>query len=263
MTEAAVNILIADDSQFICTFIGRALARLGRKLDIALAKDGHEAVQMLNTRKFDVAFVDINMPQFSGVGVMAAVQMLNQRTLCISMSDRLDEETEKKLKSFGAYDFMPKPFTEAQVQRAVELHDLINTTFEVLVVDDSATVRRIVTKVLTRSIFSLNLTEAGSGNEAIAHVKTKSFRLIFSDFNMPGMTGIEMAQEISRLSRAADIVLMSTEFSAVLDDAARNVGARAFLRKPFFPEDVDSILHHVFGLPCPRFSKQVRLFATT
>lgn len=263
MTERRIRILIAEDSTTVRLFVERALATTGRPIDVVAVTDGEEAVKLLMRSRFDIAFLDINMPQFSGVHVLAAIRDQNHDTFCVSMSDRLDEATEQKLKAFGAYDFLKKPFTQTRIQQIVEMWELIRTRFDVLVVDDSATVRRIVAKVISRSIFDLAITEAGDGEAAIRAIEEKPFRLIFSDFNMPGMNGVELAGHIGRIARASDVILMSTEYSTAIDEAARKVGACAFLRKPFYPEDVDSILHHVFGLPHPLFSKQVRLFAMT
>ena len=261
--QSSIRILVADDSSTVRHFIERALAAVGRPCEVTTAANGEDAVRLLTKTAFDIAFLDLNMPQLSGVEVLAAINVMNHDTFCISMSDRLDEATEAKLKAFGAYDFLAKPFTAMRLRQIVEMWELMKTPLDVLVVDDSATVRRIVTKVIGRSIFALQTAEAADGPSAVEAVQAKSFRLIFSDFNMPGMSGLELAKAIARVARGADVVLMSTEYNSTLDEAAQAVGARAFLRKPFYPEDVDSILHHVFGLPHPRFSKQVRLFATT
>jgi DNA-binding NtrC family response regulator len=85
---------------------------------------------------------------------------------------------------------------------------------------------------------------------------------VFTDFNMPKMNGVQLVGALARFSQGSDVILMSSEFSPELADIAQKVGARAFLRKPFYPEDVDTILHHLFGLKSSRFSKQVKLFAT-
>jgi CheY-like chemotaxis protein len=75
------------------------------------------------------------------------------------------------------------------------------------------------------------------------------------------MTGIELADRLAELARGSDVILMSTEYNDTLDQSAQKVNARAFLRKPFYPDDVDSILHHLFSLRHSHFSKQVRIFA--
>ncbi|ADZ68789.1 Signal transduction histidine kinase [Polymorphum gilvum SL003B-26A1] len=261
--EERIKVIIADDSATVRKFIEKALLATARAFDITMAENGRDAVQKLSQQAFDIAFLDINMPQLSGVEVMAAIHVMGAKTFAVSMSDGLNEEAEQKLKAFGAYDFLTKPFSAGQIRQIVEVYEAINTPFDVLVVDDSTTVRRIVRKVLERSIFKLDIVEAADGAAAIACVSQKPFRVIFTDFNMPNMSGIELARKLSTLARGSDVILMSTEYSTELDQAAEQVNARAFLRKPFYPEDVDSILHHLFNLRHSRFSKQVRLFAMT
>jgi CheY-like chemotaxis protein len=260
-SEDRIRILIADDSSVVCKFIARAITGTGREVDIVATADGKEAVRLLGSEKFDVAFLDINMPQLSGIEVMAAIHVLGSRTFAVAMSNRLSEAAEKQLKAFGAYDFLPKPFTASQVAHVLDVHETINTRFDVLVVDDSSTVRRIVRKVLDRSIFRLNVVEAEDGKAALEKIRERPYRVIFSDFNMPNMTGIELADRLAELARGSDVILMSTEYNDTLDQSAQKVNARAFLRKPFYPDDVDSILHHLFSLRHSHFSKQVRIFA--
>ncbi|MFD1695978.1 response regulator [Roseibium aestuarii] len=258
-----IRVIIADDSTTVCKFIARALLATGRDFEITLAHDGKTAVQCLSRSSFDIAFLDINMPQLSGVEVMAAIHVMGSKTFAISMSDRLSAASEDKLKTFGAYDFLSKPFNNGQVLQIVETFEAIQQTYDVLLVDDSATVRRIVSKVLQKSIFNLTIHEAEDGRAAIESVKANRFRIVFTDFNMPGMDGIELAERLAAYTSDANVILMSTEMNATLDQAAERVGAKAFLRKPFYPADVDTILHHVFGLRHAHFSKQVRTFAMT
>lgn len=257
-----VTAIIADDSSTVCKFIERALLQTGRDIDISMVRDGQEAVKQLSQSAYDLAFLDINMPQLSGVEVMAAIHVMGGKTFAISMSNSLDAAAEAKLKSFGAYDFLEKPFTNKQIHQILKTYDAIRARHSALVVDDSATVRKIVSKVLKKSIFDLEIDEAEDGQSALDCVKVKRYQIIFSDFNMPNMTGIELAQKLAAHAAHSEVVLMSTEMNATLDAAAATVGARAFLKKPFFPQDVDTILHHVFGLRHSRFSKQVRMFAT-
>ena len=258
-----IRTIIADDSSTICKFVQKALIGSGREFDFTLVHNGHDAVLELGKQSFDLAFLDINMPQLNGIEVMAAIHVMGAKTFAISMSNELTGASEEKLKSFGAYDFLNKPFSNSQVHQIVRTYEALKDSYDILIVDDSATVRRIVEKVLQKSIFNLHIDQAADGPSAIEAVKAKGYRIIFTDFNMPGMTGIELAERLEAYRRGADVIVMSTEMSETLDQAAQRVGARAFLRKPFYPADVDSILHHLFHLRHSRFSKQVRMFAMT
>ncbi|TYC49762.1 response regulator [Rhodobacterales bacterium] len=258
-----IRVIVADDSSTVCKFVEKALLETGRKMEISTVRDGQQPVELLSKQTFDLAFLDINMPQLNGVEVMAAIHVTGGKTFAISMSNNLDASAEGKLKSFGAYDFLQKPFSNKQIHQIINTYDVIHTPHSVLIVDDSATVRRIVEKVLKKSIFNLDVVQAEDGPSAIEKVKAKPYRVIFSDFNMPGMTGIELAQKLAAYTHTSEVILMSTELNETLDKAAERVGAKAFLRKPFFPQGVDTILHHIFGLRHSHFSKHVRIFATT
>ncbi|ODN69522.1 response regulator [Methylobrevis pamukkalensis] len=258
-----LKVMVADDSATVRKFTELALRECDSMAEITLVADGREAVHRLTQDTFDIAFLDINMPHITGVEVMGALHLQKSSTFAISMSNSLSDHSESLLKSFGAYDFLTKPFGKGDVRQILNTYGAIRKPLDILIVDDSGTVRRIVSKVLARSIFNLRLVEAEDGAAALRQIKDRRFGIIFADFNMPGMTGIELAGRIAAEIADVDVILMSTEFTDTLEQAAQRVGARAFLRKPFFPEDVDSILHHLFRLRHPRFSKQVRIFATT
>ncbi|NVK33187.1 MAG: response regulator [Rhodobacteraceae bacterium] len=261
MTKTPIKALIADDSSTICRLVERALRKTGRRFQFTIATDGQQAIEALAKTAFDIAFLDINMPQMSGIDVMESIHEAGSKTFAISMSDKLSEDAEQKLKAFGAYDFLSKPFSPEQVQQIIQTYEALKANYDILIVDDSATVRKIVEKVLQRSIFNLDIDHAHNGASAIEAIQNKSYRIIFTDFNMPGMSGIELAEKIQTFRQGGDVIVMSTEMNETLDKAAQRVGARAFLRKPFYPEDVDSILHHLFQLRHSHFSKQVRMFA--
>jgi CheY-like chemotaxis protein len=257
-----IRVLVADDSGTVRTFLQRALETCADDIDIISVTNGRDALDELRTTPFDIAFLDIHMPELTGVEVAGAAHAMHMKTLAVSMSNELTEENEKLLKSFGAYDFLPKPFTANEVWRIVETYRVIRSPMNLLIVDDSATVRGILKKVVGRSIFNLNIAEAADGLAALAATRQTEFQVVFTDFNMPKMNGVQLVGALRRFSQASDVILMSSEFSPELADAAQKVGARAYLHKPFYPEDVDTILHHLFGLRGSRFSKQVKLFAT-
>lgn len=256
-----ISVLIIDDSPTVRSFITSALETTGFRFVIEVANDGGEAINLIRANVYDIIFIDLNMPVASGVEVLAAAKASGRNTFAVAMSGALNGQNEALLKSFGAYDFLKKPFTDRDVHKLVETYFVIKLQHQMLLVDDSITVRGIVRKILSKSIFNLKITEAGNAEEAFKATRERTFRIIFSDLNMPGMNGIELARALKDQNRASSVVLMSTEISPALDAQARDAGAMAFLRKPFSNDDVDTILHHAFGLQYGKFSKAVKLFA--
>jgi CheY-like chemotaxis protein len=123
----------------------------------------------------------------------------------------------------------------------------------VLVVDDSSTMRNIVRKILAGCRFPLEISEAGEGVEALKQIGTDNFDFVFLDYNMPGLNGYEMLIEIKRQHPRVGVVLMTSSQDEALAARARAAGAAAFLKKPFYPADIDAVLYACRGLrPPPR-----------
>ena len=73
------------------------------------------------------------------------------------------------------------------------------------------------------------------------------FRIIFIDYNVPEFSGVETLAEFKREKRPVSVVLMASSPDAVVANRARGLGA-AFLKKPFFPADIEATLCGFCGL---------------
>jgi len=109
-----------------------------------------------------------------------------------------------------------------------------------MIVDDSATMRKIIMRTVRMSGLEFSRTEdAGNGNEAIEKLKAGSIDIVLCDVNMPEMGGLEMVKKVrSELPDCADtkIVMVTTESSQELIDSVIADGANGFISKPFTPE---------------------------
>ena len=117
----------------------------------------------------------------------------------------------------------------------------------VLLVDDSPTMRGIVRKVLAATRFALEVTEAGEGGEALALACAAEFDLVFFDYILPGLSGLEAIAELRRAKRYPDFVLMTSADDEALAEKAHAQGI-AFLKKPFYPADLERVLSGFCGL---------------
>jgi len=117
----------------------------------------------------------------------------------------------------------------------------------VLVVDDSATMRSIVRKILAATRFPFEVTEVGQGGEALELARDNEFDIAFVDYNMPGFSGLETIGEFRRAQRDVTFVLITSTPDEAVAARARSLGA-AFLKKPFFPADMEAVLCGFYGL---------------
>ncbi|MBV8855397.1 MAG: response regulator [Acidobacteria bacterium] len=107
----------------------------------------------------------------------------------------------------------------------------------ILIVDDSPTMRRMVTASL-RALPGASFGEAGSGLEAIERVALAPVHLIILDLNMPDMHGLEVLDFLRRHQAYKDIpvIVLTTRGDAASRANALAAGASLYLTKPFAPQ---------------------------
>jgi two-component system chemotaxis response regulator CheY len=112
---------------------------------------------------------------------------------------------------------------------------------DVLIVDDSAAIRKILQRVLRQTDLPIGtIFEAGDGREALESLKTNAVGLILSDINMPNMDGLEFLTELkaSEAWMKVPVVMVSTEGSQAKVLEAVEKGAVGYVRKPFTAEQI-------------------------
>jgi two-component system chemotaxis response regulator CheY len=111
----------------------------------------------------------------------------------------------------------------------------------VLVVDDSAMMRKVVLRILKMADVDFeSVLEASDGLEALTLLRTNSVELIMCDINMPVMSGLQLLQQIKeeKLAPGVPIVMVTTESSEPQVRQAILAGARGYIRKPFTIEHI-------------------------
>ena len=120
----------------------------------------------------------------------------------------------------------------------------------ILLVDDSETVRAVIAKTLELAGVPVNeLYEAPNGKEALDILDNHWIDLVFADINMPVMTGIEMIDKMCEndLLKTVPVVIVSTEGSQTRIDMLKSKGIKFYLRKPFTPEQIKNVIDTVIG----------------
>ncbi len=108
---------------------------------------------------------------------------------------------------------------------------------QILIVDDSPTIRRMVKASLTDLSDGLEFVETGSGLEAIERLATGTVELMVLDLNMPDMHGLEVLGFVRghQRYRRVPIIVLTTRGDDSSRTAALQAGATAFMTKPFAP----------------------------
>jgi two-component system, chemotaxis family, chemotaxis protein CheY len=116
-----------------------------------------------------------------------------------------------------------------------------------LVVDDFATMRRIIRNLLKELGFS-NVDEAEDGVDALKKLRSEQFDFVVSDWNMPNMTGIDLLRNIRADAQLKSLPVLMVTAEAKKENiiAAAQAGASGYVVKPFTAATLDEKLKKIF-----------------
>jgi len=123
----------------------------------------------------------------------------------------------------------------------------MDLNMKVLIVDDFATMRRILRNILKQIGFT-NISEADDGKTALKKMKKDNFDLILCDWNMPEMTGLELLNKVKSDDELKNIPFVMVTAEAQKDNIVEAVkaGVSNYVVKPFTAETISEKLQKVF-----------------
>ena len=179
------RILVADDEESMRWVLSKALRKKGFTVD--LAKDGDEALKLIQETNYDMAIFDIKMPGISGLDLLDRVRELKSDVLMVIMTAEASMKNAVEAMKRGAYDYITKPFDldvidaiVEKVNRAREMTSQVMLLKEELkdryqleknIIGNSPAMRdiyKIIGKVAPSDVTVLIQGESGTGKELIA-----------------------------------------------------------------------------------------------
>ncbi len=108
----------------------------------------------------------------------------------------------------------------------------------ILVVDDSASLRQVVSIALKGAGYTV--IEGSDGADGLSKLDGTKVHLIISDVNMPNMDGLTMVQKIKDMAayKFTPIIMLTTEAGADKKDIGKSAGVKAWMVKPFKPDQM-------------------------
>jgi two-component system, chemotaxis family, chemotaxis protein CheY len=118
---------------------------------------------------------------------------------------------------------------------------------KILVVDDFSTMRRIMKNVLNELGFN-NIDEADDGKTALPMLKATAYDFVITDWNMPGMQGIDLLQAIRADSKTAKtpVLMVTAEAKREQILKAAEAGVNGYIVKPFTPDTLREKMKKIF-----------------
>ena len=121
----------------------------------------------------------------------------------------------------------------------------------ILIVDDSATTRAVIKRAVQLSGVDTSggIHEAGNGKLGLEFLAGNRVDLVLADLHMPEMTGVEMTRHMlaDPKLRAIPVVVITAEPNTDKLDELKKQGVRGYLRKPFTPEAIRTIIVETLG----------------
>jgi len=124
----------------------------------------------------------------------------------------------------------------------------VSTDLKFLVVDDFSTMRRII-KNLLHDLGYPNVTEADDGNTALPLLRAGEFDCLITDWNMPGMPGLELIKAVRADARLAKLPVLMLTAEAKRDQIieAAQAGVNGYVIKPFTAATLKEKLDKILG----------------
>ena len=123
----------------------------------------------------------------------------------------------------------------------------MDKNMRILIVDDYSTMRRII-KNLMRELGFSNLDEADDGTTALPMLKTGKYDFLITDWNMPGMQGIDLLAEVRKDPEMAEMPVLMVTAQAKKEEIVRaaQAGVNGYVVKPFTAETLKEKIAKIF-----------------
>jgi PAS domain S-box-containing protein len=208
------TVLIIDDDPMVHQLLRGRLQQDG--FEVFSATDGIEGLTLAREHRPTVILLDLHLPKLDGWGVLARLKGEAQLAVIPVIIVSVEEERARGF-SFGACDYLIKPIEPDQLVNVVR-RSIQPGNGEVLVVDDDAHTRELVSRSLRKVGFST--IEAANGEEALLHARSTSPSMVILDLLMPGMDGFEVLRTLRAEGSKVPILVLTGK---TLDDSERAV----------------------------------------
>ena len=234
------NILVIEDSPLVLKILDHLFRKESGFQPIFCASFA-EAQVMLETSAslFFAAFVDLNLPDAPDGEIVDLV--MSYYLPCIVLSGTYDEQRRDQMLLKGVVDYVLKESQHSYEYAFRLLHRLeSNSAVKILIADDSEATRNYIRHVLTPHRYQI--LEACDGDDALRLLQEQhDIDLLVVDHSMPGLSGFDLVKLLRQKMKRHELIILglSADTKGSLSAKFIKHGADDFLRKPFYPEELN------------------------
>nr|WP_321483517.1 response regulator [uncultured Cohaesibacter sp.] len=248
-------IVVADANANACQSIGQQFSLQDHDVVVIEATSPEALRTILAEQPVDMLLINERFSYNSGLDTLEQLGPLTQGIIIVLMADYFSRETLVQAEKANLYDCIQTPLNEEDVARLMKRRDARLTRLSALVVDSQPAARHIIFNLLSDSPFDLMISEAASGPLAVALCKSIQYHIMLVDPASREWSGAGMVKHIMDRQASCRIVLMSTQDQETLQDLYSEVDISGFLKKPFYAEDVERLVHQLLKIPLSNLLK--------
>lgn len=228
-----LGILIIDDNKDLADGLGLLLE--GEGYQTSIAYNGGDGIKAFNSGDFDIVFIDIKLPDMSGIEVSLKIHKEDPAVRTAMMTGYRVEQLLNEVVEDADIEIVRNPFDMEQV---LEILNQIKSESIILVAGDGVDLPDSLSKYLTDH--GLKTVLARNGQEAVDSLQSSPVDVLLLDMHMPIMRGLEVYLELKQSRCAVTTVLIMgyAEEEAKAVDILQSTMTTGCLFKPFKPEDM-------------------------
>jgi len=241
------SILVVDDEPLTRMLLSRRLGSDG--YSVLTACNGEEAIHHLSVERFDLLLLDLDMPIMNGYEVLKWLHQHDNngmRTIILSADDKRD--AINTCLTLGAIDYLLKSASVVEIMHRVRRAcddirleqqlgsaqgNVQRTDIQILLVDDDAMSMGLILRHFKQD--KINTYIASDGHVALKLLEHLPIDLVLLDYQMPGLNGLEVLEQIRQHRQYDDIgvIMVTAEQNPDLINRIFTAGADDYLAKPF------------------------------
>jgi two-component system chemotaxis response regulator CheY len=251
------KVFIVEYSAFITAQIKGVLEKAGAEVK-ASHNPGKALLEIVHWHP-DAIISNIDIGEITGFDLCLLLKMMPEHAAIpfIILSSKESDIVKEQMVSVGADYYIPKDSRIAvnayqtllkvlhkeEEEQVVPADKKLCNRDGVLVVDDSAVIRRIVCNILTTLGVS-KIGQAGHGKDALDQLDKQAYSMVLTDWNMPYMNGLELTQTLRARPETRDIpiIMLTTEGAHAERVEAEAAGVNKLVSKPFTRDHFRTVL---------------------
>ena len=226
-----LNILVIDDNHDLADGLGMILEDEGHQ--VSLAYNGEDAIKIFNDGSFDRVFIDVKLPDMSGIEVFQAIHHKNSEVNVFMMTGYRVEQLIAEVVDNGSVQILRKPMEIESVGEALKL---INQQGIMLIADDTPGCADQVSAYLSERDITNKI--GHNAKETIEHMLANPVEVLVLDLHKPIIYALEVYLELKQKNQALKTIIVTgcTDDGPETSDILRSTSITGCLFKPFDPE---------------------------